>query len=101
MPRQVVLAQGSDAGARVVTYIAMQRADRPTPNRATLPTDTLRSAFATQAEPCQLDEGARCLARCLAVDTLAVHEQWPEVLEAFEELGASLIYGSSAACCSM
>ena len=42
----------------------------------------------TQAEPCQLDEGARCLARCLAVDTLAVHEQWPEVLEACEELGA-------------
>ena len=69
----------------------MQRANRPTPNRAT--PHTLRSAFVTQAEPCQLDEGARCLARCLAVDTLAMHEQWPEVLEAFEELGASLWLG--------
>lgn len=65
----------------------------PTGRRLIEPPHTLRSAFVTQAEPCQLDEGARCLARCLAVDTLAVYEQWPEVLEAFEELGASLWLG--------
>ena len=69
----------------------MQRATAG--RRLTEPPHTLRSAFLTQAEPCQLDEGARCLARCLAVDTLAMHEQWPEVLEAFEELGASLLLG--------
>ena len=68
----------------------MQRATAG--RRLTEPPHTLRSAFLTQAEPCQLDEGARCLARCLAVDTLAVHEQWPEVLEAFEELGASSLW---------
>ena len=64
----------------------------PTGRRLTEPPHTLRSAFVTQAEPCVLDEGSRCLARCLAVDTLAVHEQWPEVLEAFEELGASPLW---------
>ena len=87
---RLAVTQGTALGTTAWHCIAMQRANRPTPNRAT--PHPAFGVFVTQAEPCQLDEGSRCLARCLAVDTLAVHEQWPEVLEAFEELGASPLW---------